>query len=134
MDIDRGESLVGYDTEAALEAARDRVGESLLICAEYTPDGFRIVYLSDQLRAEYDEVGEIVEAGELFHHFGQLDFVGEDQFADFYPTLSETQAFITYTDYAIVGRVVGETEGFYFSVEGGTEITPLVDAVTEIVR
>ncbi|WP_424017271.1 hypothetical protein ACOZ4N_15500 [Halorientalis pallida] len=134
MNIGEGESLVDYDTGAALEAATDHAGEALLVCAEYTPEDFRLVYLSDRLQAEYDELDDIVEAGELFHHYGQLDFVGEDQFAEFYPTLSETQAFVTYTDFAIIGRVVGANEAFYFSVENGTEVTPLVDAVTEIVR
>ncbi|RXK50582.1 hypothetical protein [Halorientalis pallida] len=134
MNIGEGESLVEYDAGAALEAATDRAGDSLLVCAEYTPEDFRLVYVSDRLQAEYDELDDIVEAGKLFHHYGQLDFVGEDQFAEFYPTLSETQAFVTYTDYAVIGRVVGANEGFYFSVEGGTEVTPLVDAVTDVVR
>jgi hypothetical protein len=134
MNAEDRASLVDYDTEAALEAATDRAGESLLVCAEYTPEDFRVVYLSDRLQAEYGGLEEVVEAGELFHKYGQLDFVAEDQFAEFYPTLSETQAFVTYTDYAIIGRVVGETEGFYFSVEGGTRVTPLVDAVTELLR
>ncbi|SDE91846.1 hypothetical protein [Halorientalis regularis] len=134
MNIGEGESLVDYDTGAALEVATDHAGEDLLVCAEYTPEDFRVVYLSDRLQAEYDDLSEVVDAGEVFHHYGQLDFMSEDQFAEFYPTVSETQAFVAYTDFAIIGRVVGANEGFYLSVAQGTEITPLVDAVTEIVR
>jgi hypothetical protein len=133
METGSDDSLVSFDTEHALETVQEHVGGALLVCAEYTPTDFRICYLSDRIEAAFESSEAVTDAGEMFHHYSQLDFVEGDTFADFYPTLSETYAFATYTDFATIIRVVGDDEGLYVSVENGTEITPAIDAITELV-
>jgi hypothetical protein len=127
-------SIVEYDSERALAASRSVVGEeAVLVCAEYTPEDFRLLHVDERIEAEYDSYAEVIEAGELFHRYGQVDFFEGDTVSGLYEPTDETRAFVTYTDFAILVRVLGDREGLYLSVEAGTEVTPLVERTSEIV-
>ena len=127
-------SVVGFDSERALSAARSLVGaDSILVCAEYDTADFRLLHVDDRVEEKYDSFEELIEAGELFHRYGQVDFFEGDTVTGFYEPLEETKAFVTYTDFAILLRVLGDREALYLSVVPGTEITPLIEEMTGIV-
>jgi hypothetical protein len=126
--------IVDYDSERALAEARELAGvDAVLVCAEYDTEDFRLLHVDERVEAKYDSFEDLVEAGELFHRYGQVDFFEGDTVSGFYEPLEETRAFVTYTDFAILCRILGDREALYLSVEPGTAVTPLVDAMTEIV-
>lgn len=135
MSAENGESIVGFDAERALEAARRETDDAVQVCAEYTPAEYRLLHVADAVRDQYDDDAEIVDLSDLLHKSATIDFTERDTLPTFYPMVDETLAFVTYTDLNIVIRVIAETEeALYLSVDRGTEITPAVEAVSAIVN
>ena len=133
MPITNESALVDFDAEAAVRAVRDVASEGVLVCAEYTIDDFRVLYASDTVVDDHGGPDELRSIGERMHAYLHVDFTERGLFEDLYPPAEKTRAFVTYTDYATLVRVLGDAGGLYVSLTPDTQVTPVVDAVTAVV-
>lgn len=134
MAVTRKSELTGFDADAAVDTARGIVGDDLLVATEFTPESFHVLYLSDRLIDAWGNTDDIMDVGEAVHTLTYDDFGEQSRLRDVYPSVTETFAFTTYTDRMIIVRVLTGTEGMYFSLMRGTEVTPLVEAVKAILE
>lgn len=126
--------LVGYDAEAAVEAARQAAGARLLAAASYTADDHRLVYVSDDLVERYGSREAVDEVTDRVHSYIRLDLIERDLFDDMVPAVGSTRAFTTHTDTTVIVRVLVGDEGFYCSLLPGAQVSAVVDAVEAVVE
>ena len=134
MVATRQSELVSFDADAAASSAREIAGDDLLVATEFTPERFRVLYLSDRLVDAWGNVDDVVEVGEAVHTYRDDDYARRQHVEDIYPSVSESFGFVTYTDRMIIVRIVSGREGMYFTLVRGAETTPLVEAVKAILE
>lgn len=127
-------ALVQFDAAAAVELAHERAGDGLLVAAEYTSEGFNLVYVADEALEEYGGIEGVWDVGKRVHGYVHLDFEERRLFEDLFPPVEDTYGFVTHTDRGPVARVVAEDEGIYLSFRAGVETGGIVDAVADVVR
>lgn len=133
MALTKSSELVTFDADEATALARDLAGDDLLVATEYTPDSFRVLYLSDALVDAWGNVDEIMDVGEAVHAFMHDDFAEREFYDDVYPTVSDTYAFASFTDRMVIVRVVTDDEGMYLHVAPETGITTLVERLEDVI-
>jgi len=131
--LTKSSELVTFDADEATALARDLAGDDLLVATEYTPDSFRVLYLSDALVDAWGNVDEIMDVGEAVHAFMHDDFAEREFYDDVYPTVSDTYAFASFTDRMVIVRVVTDDEGMYLHVAPETGITTLVERLEDVI-
>jgi hypothetical protein len=132
MAVRNDPQLVGFDVEAVLDIALEATDDGVFICAEFTPEAFNILYASAGTMERYDDVTDLEDVGERIHGYINLDFAERGLFQDLLPPANETHAFVTHTDYVTVARVLAsDDEGVYLSFEPDTDVSAVVDRVTE---
>lgn len=124
--------LTDFDAIGALDAVQSRIGEDLLVCAEFIPEDFHIIYVSDTGLDGYRNETDIWVVGDVIHEYMNIDFLERELFRDLYPQVTETNAFVTYTDYAAIIRVLSGDEGLYLSVDPDAPVSEIVSDVTDI--
>lgn len=125
--------LVGYDAEAAVEAARQAADTRLLAAASYTADDHRLLYVSADLVDRYGSREAVDEVTERVHSYIRLDLIERDLFDDMVPAVGSTRAFTTHTDTTVIVRILAGDEGFYCSLLPGAHVTAVVEAVEAVV-
>ena len=134
MALTKSSEIVTFDADATTSLAKDALGDDLLVATEYTPESFRVLFLSDRLIDAWGNVDEIMDVGEAVHAFMDDDFAEREFYDDVYPTVSETYAFVSYTDRMVVVRVLTDYEGMYFHLAPESRVTPLVERVKGVIE
>lgn len=132
MAIRNDSVLTDFNAAAALRAVEDHIGDDIFVCGEFTPDDFHILYISDRALEQYDDETDIWVVGDVIHEYMNVDFLEQELFNELYPQVTETNAFVTYTDYAAIVRVLRGNEGFYLSVDPQAPVSELVNELTTI--
>ncbi|MFQ3319394.1 MAG: hypothetical protein ACI8UR_000046 [Natronomonas sp.] len=134
MAEDEGDWVVSFGAERALDVARETVDDdALLLCVVYDETEFRTMYVDERVDALYpDEDARIEHFGQI-HSYVHLDFTERELFDELFLDPDGVRAFVTYMGTNIAIRVVTETEGVFLTVAPGTAVTPLVDAVEDVV-
>jgi len=132
--VTKPSSLVGFDADAATEAALDVAGDDLLVSSEYTPECFQVLFLSERLIDRWGNVDDVMDVGEAVHAFMHDDFTERELYDEIYPSVSETYAFATFTDRATFVRVLTGDEGLYLSLAHGADVTPVVERVKSAIE
>lgn len=132
MPIRNDSVLTDFNAIGALQAVEDRIGDDIFVCAEFTPDDFHILYVSDTALDQYDTETDIWVVGDVIHEYMNVDFLERELFNELYPQVTETNAFVTYTDYAAIVRILRENEGFYLSVDPQAPVSEIVTELTTV--
>lgn len=128
----RNESvLTEFGAHDALEVIESLIEEDLLVCAEFTVEDFQLLYVSDAALERYDSETDVWVVGDVIHEYMNVDFLERELFEELYPEVTETNAFVTYTDYAAIIRVLCGDEGFYVSVDPAAPVSEIVSALVE---
>jgi hypothetical protein len=133
MAYEAGSELASFDATGALERVRELVDGEVIACAEFTAEEYQVLYLSDWLEEQYGDVDGVLEVGDEAHVYSSIDFFEREAFGEMFPTVGEVRAFATFTDVALMVRVVGEDEGLYVSVPPESDATALVGEMEEFV-
>jgi len=133
MSDDDAPEVVGFDAEAVLSAAREAVGEdAVLICVVYDAEAFRTVYVDDRVDGMYeDETARTEHFGQI-HAYVHLDFTEQELFRELFIDPDGIRAFVTYMGSLVAVRVVAEKRGVFLGVAPEAPVTPLVDAVEDL--
>lgn len=132
MPVRNDPVLTEFDASGALEAAESLIGDDLYVCGEFTVDDFHILYASDWVVDQYGEETDIWVVGDRLHEYMNIDFVERRLFNDLYPQVEETNAFVTYTDYAAIIRILNGGDGLYLSVDTDAPVSRLVSELADV--
>lgn len=120
------------DSEAGLEAARSAGGDDLLLYVEYDREGFRTRYAAEPLVEFYGGREPMREQFERVHDYVNLDFMEREVFADVL-SVGRPRAFVAYTEYNALVRILAGDEGVFLVLRGDADVTGIVDAVEDAV-
>lgn len=124
-------TLVSFDADGACDWLLEEAGDELRSVAEYTPDDYTLLYLSEETVAEYGSLGDVSSAGDDVHQYLDLDFREREMFLDLYPVMDSVDGFVTVAEDRAIARVLScDDEGLYFST---TLDVPVVSMLTDVV-
>ncbi|WP_135852884.1 hypothetical protein [Halorussus salinus] len=127
-------TLVEFDADAALAAARDEEGASVRLCVEYTPDEFHTLYADETTMALYaGSESEMRDHFEEVHGYVHVDFTEQDLFGDLFRGAGEVRSFVTYMDHVTLVRVLVGQQGLFLSLSPDSAVTPVVETVEGVV-
>lgn len=129
MEVSEESTLVGFDADAALSAARDAAGDAVHLCVEYTPDEFETLYADETTMALYGDEEAMVEHFEEVHSYVHVDFTEQDLFSDVFRGAGDVRSLVTFLDYAAVVRVLVGFQGLFLTTDPDADVTAVVEAV-----
>ncbi|WP_435154609.1 hypothetical protein [Haladaptatus sp. DFWS20] len=134
MTISNDSSLVSFDADAAVAVLKDRASNSVHLCVEYDTEEFNTLF-SDQMTLDlYASEREMVDHFEEVLSYVHVDFMEKDLFEDVFRDAGAVRSFATYMQHVILVRVLIDEEGLFFTVDPGSDVTALVEAVEEAVE
>lgn len=135
MTVSQESQLVAFDADEAVAAAQTAADGGLRLAVEYTDESFRTLYAGEAMAALYDDREAMRAHFESVHDYVGIDFTERDLFTDTLRAAGGVRAMTTYMDNATVLRVFGgETEGVLFSLDPGTDVTAVVQAVEGVIH
>lgn len=133
MTISDPSSVVTFDADAALAAAREQAGDSVYLCVEYDAEDFNTLYAAEQTLSLYDGQREMLDHFEEVLSYVHVDFMEKDLFEDVFRAAGEVRAFVTYMDAVVLVRLLVGQEGLFFTVDPAADVTAFVTAVEDAV-
>ncbi|WP_232688549.1 DUF7522 family protein [Halobacterium zhouii] len=132
-DTQRGK-LSRFDCEAIDEAIVDVVGDDLRTIVEYDEHDFNVLRIRDDVVEQLGGEEAFSDLADLLHSDYRLDFTQQELYEEMYGNLGVVRAFVVLMDHATIVRFVGEETGVYVSLEAGTPIQPVMDAMKGVVE
>ncbi|MFB6136241.1 MAG: hypothetical protein ABEJ04_05740 [Halobacteriaceae archaeon] len=125
-------SVVSFDAAGALAAARGVAGEAVRVCVEYDDESFRVLHVGDEVAAVYGDEEAMYDHFEEIHSYVHVDFTEKELFTDtLFPVADGVEYMVTGMDAFTLLRVYVGDEGLFFSLDPGTAVVPLVEAVRD---
>jgi hypothetical protein len=129
MVVSEDSTLVDFDADAALSAAREVDQEGVRLCVEYTPEEFHTLYADEVTMALYGNREEMVDHFEEVHSYVHIDFTEKDLFTEVFKGAGEVRSFVTYMDHVVLLRFIVGQQGIFLSTDPNVDVTELVKAV-----
>ena len=126
--------VVSFDAQAVVEAILDEVDDSLLVVAEYDRDRVNPLYVSDVVRALYEDEQAMNDHFAGIHAYMYLDFTERELFEDLFIESGGVRAFVTYMHNLVAIRLINETEGLFVSLAPRSPVTAVIERVESIIR
>jgi len=133
MVVSEESTIVDFDAEAALAAARDADGDAVHLCVEYTAEEFHTLYADDVTMTLYGDREEMRSHFEEVHSYVHIDFTEKDLFGEIFRAAGEVRSFVTMMDHAALIRVIVGQQGLFLSVHPDADVTALVAAVEDAI-
>jgi hypothetical protein len=129
MVVSEDSTLVDFDADAALSAAREVDEEAVHLCVEYTPEEFHTLFADETTMALYGNREEMVDHFEEVHSYVHIDFTEKDLFSEIFRGAGEVRSFVTYMDHVVLLRFIVGQQGVFLSTDPHVDVTALVEAV-----
>lgn len=134
MPLTRESRVVGFDADGAVEAALQVDADHVRICAEYDIDEWELLYIADDVLAEYEAgVDDLQSRAGKLHSYIHLDFTERELFEELAPNSGAVVAYVTRMERRSLVRFLSGHEGLFLSLDRGADTTAILDAVEEIV-
>ncbi|WP_115865656.1 hypothetical protein [Halorussus litoreus] len=132
MEISEDSTLVDFDADDALAAAR-RVGDGAVnLAIEYTPDEFHTLYADELTMSLYgDDPEEMRDHFEEVHSYVHVDFTERDLFSDLFRGAGGVRSFVTYMDHVVLVRVLVGQQGLFATCDPEADVTAIVEAIED---
>jgi hypothetical protein len=131
MVVSEDSTLVDFDADAALSAARGVDQEGVRLCVEYTPEEFHTLYADDVTMALYGDREEMTDHFEQVHSYVHVDFTEKDLFTEIFRGAGAVRSFVTYMDHVVLLRFIADQQGLFVSADPDVDVTALVKAVED---
>lgn len=129
MVVSEPSTLVDFDADAALSAAREVSDGAIHLCVEYTPEEFHTLYADEITMALYGgDREEMTDHFEEVHSYVHVDFTERDLFGDVFRGAGEVRSFVTYMENVTLVRVLVGQEGLFLTTDPDADVTRVVDA------
>lgn len=129
MAVSETSTLVEFDGDAALSAAREVDEEAVHLCVEYTAEEFHTLYADDVTMALYGDREEMTDHFEEVHSYVHIDITEKDLFREIFRGAGEVRSFVTFMDHVVLVRFVTDQEGLFISADPDADVTAIVEAV-----
>ncbi|PSP55554.1 hypothetical protein BRC82_05085 [Halobacteriales archaeon QS_1_67_19] len=129
MAVSDGSTLVEFDADAAVSAARECDGGPVHLCVEYTPEEFHTLYADEVTTALYGDREAMADHFGEVHSYVHVDFTEKDLFSEIFRAAGEVRSFVTYMDHVVLVRFLVDQEGLFLTTDPGADVTALVEAV-----
>ncbi|USZ67745.1 hypothetical protein NGM10_13540 [Halorussus salilacus] len=130
MVVSEESTLVDFDADAALAAARDAGEGSVHLCVEYTVEEFRTLYADETTVALYaGDRAEMDAHFEEVHSYVHIDFTEKDLFGEIFRAAGEVRSFVTFMENAALVRAIVGQQGLFLSADPDADVTGIVEAV-----
>lgn len=133
MPLSRESELVGFDADAALEAARGRAGDGVRSFVEFTATEFRTLYVEDSILEMYRDRDHLQEHyGQVLDHLN-MDFLERDAYEQtLLPNAGRVRSIVTQMEEMTLLRVLYGDGGLYIALDPDASIVETTDAVEAI--
>jgi hypothetical protein len=129
MAVTRGQEVVSFDADSAVEAVRAETDATLFLAAEYNLEDRNSLHIHDDFAAQFDSVDEREAHLDRVYRYLNLDLVETDVYADLFDQ-SRVRSFVAYTEDLVVVRVLtADQEGLCLLLSPGAPVTAVVEAV-----
>ena len=129
MVVSEDSTLVDFDADAAVSAAREQFEGEIHLCVEYTTEGFHTLYADETTLSLYGDREPMTEHFEEVHSYVHVDFTEKDLFSEIFRAAGEVRSFVTYMDHVVLVRFLVDQEGLFLTTDPGADVTALVEAV-----
>ena len=129
MVVSEDSTLVDFDADAAVSAAREQFEGEVHLCVEYTTEGFHMLYADETTLSLYGDREQMTDHFEEVHSYVHVDFTERNMFEDVFVGAGEVRSFVTQMEYVTLIRVLDGEQGLFLTVDPGTDVTAIVEAV-----
>ena len=129
MVVSEDSTLVDFDADAAVSAAREQSEGEVHLCVEYTTEGFHTLYADETTLSLYGDREQMTDHFEEVHSYVHVDFTERNMFEDIFVGAGEVRSFVTQMEYVTLIRVLDGEQGLFLTVDPGTDVTAIVEAV-----
>ena len=129
MVVSEDSTLVDFDADAAVSAAREQSEGEVHLCVEYTTEGFHTLYADETTLSLYGDREEMTDHFEEVHSYVHVDFTERGLFEDLFVGAGEVRSFVSQMEYVTLIRVLDGEQGLFLTVDPGTDVTAIVEAV-----
>ena len=129
MAVSEESTLVDFDADVAVAAAREVADGSLHLCVEYTPEEFRTLYADELTVSLYGDREEMGSHFEEVHSYVHIDFTEKDLFSEIFRAAGEVRSFVTLMEHAALVRVIVGQQGLFLSTDPDADVNAIVEAV-----
>lgn len=134
MTIRNPSSLVAFDADAGLEAARETAGDAVHLCVEYDMETFNTLYADELTLSLYDDERAMLDHFEEVVSYVHVDFMEKDLFEDVFRGGGDVRAFVTCMENVSLVRIIVGQNGLFLTVDPGADLTALVGAVENAIE
>jgi hypothetical protein len=129
MVVSEDSALVDFDADAALSSAREQFEGEIHLCVEYTTEEFHTLYADETTLSLYGDREQMTDHFEEVHSYVHVDFTERNMFEDIFVGAGEVRSFVTQMEYVTLIRVLDGEQGLFLTVDPGTDVTAVVEAV-----
>ena len=130
MEVSENSTLVDFDADAALDAAREAVDEGVHLCVEYTTEEFETLYADETTLALYAGDPEAMDDHfEEVHSYVHVDFTEQDLFSDLFRGAGEVRSLVTFMDHVALVRILVDQQGMFLTTDPDADVTAVVEAI-----
>jgi hypothetical protein len=129
MVVSEGSTLVDFDADAALSSARELFEGKIHLCVEYTTGEFHTLYADETTLALYGDREEMTDHFEEVHSYVHVDFTERGLFEDLFVGAGEVRSFVSQMEHVTLIRVLDGEQGLFLTVDPGTDVTAVVEAI-----
>ena len=129
MAVSNESTVVGFDADTALAAARDVAGDALHIAIEYDATDFNTLYVDEGTVALYGDEDRMTDHFAEVHSYVHIDFTEQQMFEDVLYAAGGVRAFTAHMDHVTAVRVLDGQEGLFLALDPSTNVVPVIEAV-----
>ncbi|WP_255197208.1 hypothetical protein [Halorarius litoreus] len=133
MPLTGPSELASFDGVAAMEAARDVVGDDLLSFVEFTSDAHRPLFVADEIVELYRDEDHLQRHYDRVLAHLNMDFLERDTYEKtLLPNAGRVRAIVTRMEGLTLLRMLAADEGLYVALAPDADVEPVIDAVEPV--
>lgn len=134
MAVRNSSSVVSFDADAALEAAREAVEGPLYSFVEFDREAYNAMYVAEETLGFDPDRERMDDHFARIHSHARLDFTEIELFTEeLFPIADGVEYIVTAMDYLTLVRIYAGREGVFIALGPDEPVEPVVAAVEEIV-
>ena len=134
MAVSNESTVVGFDADAAVAAAREVAGKALHMAIEYDATDFTTLYVDEGTIALYGDEESMFDHFAEVHSYVHIDFTEQQMFEDILYAAGGVRAFTAHMDNITAVRILVDQEGLFLALDPNAPVSPVIAAVEEAIE
>lgn len=134
MAVRNASTVVGFDADAACEAAERTVSGTLRSFVEFDGESFNALYVDDATLGFYDDEEHMLAHFSQLHSYVYLDLAEIDLFTEeLFPVADRVEYIVTALDFFKLVRIYYDDEGLFLALDHDEPVEPIVQAISRAI-